>query len=1130
MKKFFIISGMLFLTALLPLSGAPSPWDLWRAGYTNFEQGESLRERGRYSEAVEYFEKAKKNYLAVRSARPDWNQRVIANRLRDCEKNLAELQRLLNGKKSTPLPGKNISKTAENKKIHTAATTVNQSHSTAGVERVSQEELKESLRLRRENIQLKNALESSRKEIAKQRNLENELTALMRDRKVAGEKYKLLEKRYQLLQEELKRPSNRQNELEKLILQEKINTGYFQKRAADAEQRLQKALETEKFSQLEKNAVEKELGKTQDELRRKEKELVELAEVVEKLKQTNAGEKSSVVPEQQASQVPVIAGEAVNKDLERAYQKEKLRADDLERDLQNLKQSARQLSADLKTASIELKESKERNRTLTDDVKRFAVQNKELEKRLETRISEDFKITNAAKITNAKLEKDLLALQNELAELRGNSDSYKNELLNASRKNKSLESELLSLRNKNADLSVRLDSTAQQLKETENLKTEFEKLQRNFNALAAENRENRLLAEAAKPREAELEKVKLRLLEMNRLQVELTREQQLNSELKTTYQKNQKELKKLRSKAAEFEKFRRNYIALQAENKEIVRLREVEKQLESVKGYAAELAALKIRYNELESSFAKSNAEKNSAAVKIENLQKQLEALKKESVQLEKLRKINEELQALNNNQSSELSRLQKQLDALSEKNSEKLRESFEKEIEEYRKLAGKLGPLNDALQKTQNDLRQSKMDFSRQKNLLNAEIRRQQLQLKLLEKELQDSRKLNSELADFRKNSAASIQAKVDISRITRLEDELAALSKYNSELSAERDRLLAELENREKGINTAVTALNKNVSPEELASAGVIAETDGKIELALWNYKQALANDPDFTPAHLRMGWILYNRGSFKEALPHLSSAFAKNNNDLALAVAVAKTQIKLKRFGNAKMIIEPLLSKNSNNPDIQMCAALIDAGCGKFAEGEERLHSALRLKPDSAEIHLELARMLTDSVTDRRSEAAQAYEKARMLGSHPDPQIEKTLGKLLDHRRELLRFMLEAAGEAELNGDWNAATWYYKKLLADKYEEYVPHLAFAQFKSGNISGALETLEFNPPSRLTMLVRALISEANREDNTMNFVRQSAGAKIPARWTGMRMELEKLKNKWNNSSAMKALLKGIQL
>ena len=184
MKKFFIISGMLFLTAFLPLSAAPSPWDLWRSGYTNFEQGESLRERGRYSEAVEYFEKAKKNYLSVRSARPDWNQRVIANRLRDCEKNLAELRRLLNDKKTASIPEKNISKTEKTTDIQSASS-MKQSSAADRTDFVSQEELQESLQLRRENLQLKNALENSRKEIAKQRNLENELTALMRDRKVA---------------------------------------------------------------------------------------------------------------------------------------------------------------------------------------------------------------------------------------------------------------------------------------------------------------------------------------------------------------------------------------------------------------------------------------------------------------------------------------------------------------------------------------------------------------------------------------------------------------------------------------------------------------------------------------------------------------------------------------------------------------------------------------------------------------------------------------------------------------------------------------------------------------------------------------------------------------------------------
>ena len=66
------------LLCWLPLAAADvSPWDAWRLGYTNFELGQQLRDRGDYTRAREAFVKARDHYDTVRKARPDWNQRVI---------------------------------------------------------------------------------------------------------------------------------------------------------------------------------------------------------------------------------------------------------------------------------------------------------------------------------------------------------------------------------------------------------------------------------------------------------------------------------------------------------------------------------------------------------------------------------------------------------------------------------------------------------------------------------------------------------------------------------------------------------------------------------------------------------------------------------------------------------------------------------------------------------------------------------------------------------------------------------------------------------------------------------------------------------------------------------------------
>ena len=89
MKKIFLSFTLAFLFAAASLADV-SPWDAWRLGYTCFEQGEGFRDRGEYTQALKSFSEALEHYNSVRRARPDWNQKVIARRIADCEKNAKE--------------------------------------------------------------------------------------------------------------------------------------------------------------------------------------------------------------------------------------------------------------------------------------------------------------------------------------------------------------------------------------------------------------------------------------------------------------------------------------------------------------------------------------------------------------------------------------------------------------------------------------------------------------------------------------------------------------------------------------------------------------------------------------------------------------------------------------------------------------------------------------------------------------------------------------------------------------------------------------------------------------------------------------------------------------------------------
>ena len=153
-----------------------SPWDAWRLGYTCFEQGEASRDRGEYTQALKSFNEALEHYNSVRRARPDWNQRVIARRIAECERECERMKRLLGDSEPT-----------QEAMAETGA---------SALRPASQEVAREMEDIRKQLTEAKAELAALRQSTSAQRNYEMEITQLLRDQRVARERYKLLERRY----------------------------------------------------------------------------------------------------------------------------------------------------------------------------------------------------------------------------------------------------------------------------------------------------------------------------------------------------------------------------------------------------------------------------------------------------------------------------------------------------------------------------------------------------------------------------------------------------------------------------------------------------------------------------------------------------------------------------------------------------------------------------------------------------------------------------------------------------------------------------------------------------------------------------------------------------------------------
>ena len=127
-------------------------------------------------------------------------------------------------------------------------------------------------------------------------------------------------------------------------------------------------------------------------------------------------------------------------------------------------------------------------------------------------------------------------------------------------------------------------------------------------------------------------------------------------------------------------------------------------------------------------------------------------------------------------------------------------------------------------------------------------------------------------------------------------------------------------------------------------------------------------------------------------------------------------------------------------------------------------------------------------------------------------------------------MIRFLSGAASEAEIGGDHNSAVWYYRKLVEMKPEEYIPRLALALHRSSSTARARETLEFNKPTRLGMVVLTIIeNDSGDETAALRAARQCAGAKLPDDWQALTMEVAKLKALKRPSAAIRMLLSNFQ-
>jgi len=295
MKFLRICAALAALFGALSLAADDvSPWDLWRQGYTSFEKGESARDRGDHVQALEHFRAAVKSYRAVQKARPSWNQNVINSRIMLCEQEIADAQRLL-GKSAGGTAASASSRAAE---TEPAASSSGRAAGTPRPRGDAETLAAELVKMQSEVSQYKQKLYSTlveledlRRQATRGRTAAAEMENMLRERRVAEEKYRMLEARCKDLETKAARPSEELAEANRKLVEMRINLETGERKLELARGREQNQIRENAELLREKNELKTRLDLVERKLADADKE----AESLRNIRSQAAQEKNATL-------------------------------------------------------------------------------------------------------------------------------------------------------------------------------------------------------------------------------------------------------------------------------------------------------------------------------------------------------------------------------------------------------------------------------------------------------------------------------------------------------------------------------------------------------------------------------------------------------------------------------------------------------------------------------------------------------------------------------------------------------------------------------------------------------------------------------------------------------------------
>jgi len=216
---------------------------------------------------------------------------------------------------------------------------------------------------------------------------------------------------------------------------------------------------------------------------------------------------------------------------------------------------------------------------------------------------------------------------------------------------------------------------------------------------------------------------------------------------------------------------------------------------------------------------------------------------------------------------------------------------------------------------------------------------------------------------------------------------------------------------------------------------------------EQARQQFSQAIELRGDYLQARLAMAQLQAARGDYESAIKAAQQALGIDRNNLTARLIQSAALINLKRYADARTMLDALLAANPNSPDILFQLAVVNMVENKYKDAEATFRKVYDLNPANPRGLLGLTEAY---VTEGKTDQAMATLKAES-----------------DKAPTRLDLQVAMADMAARTGQFDQAIQYYKKV-ADSLEpaakqraDVMLRMGEAYRRKGDLENAIACLE---------------------------------------------------------------------